>query len=270
MKKKLLVLGLLILSTIFILEGCKKDGDGIQPNIFSLQDDIDLGMQVRDEIKSNPQDYPLLDETQYANAYNHLYRIRDSIINTGEVDHSDLFDYEVFIIKNDTVLNAFATPGGYLYFYTGLIKYLDNEAEFAGVMGHEMGHSAERHTTEQLTVMYGYSMLISIVLGQNPNEIAQMAATIAGNLGSLAFSRKHENDSDEKSVNYLYKTTYNPKGVAGFFEKMEGALPVPVFMSTHPSPENRVAHIDEVWTEMGGKTGNEYIESYEQFKASLP
>jgi predicted Zn-dependent protease len=97
-----------------------------------------------------------------------------------------------------------------------------------------------------------------------------MAADIAAGVAELAFSREDEYQSDEYSVKYLYKTSYDARGVAGFFEKMTGASPVPEFLSTHPSPENRIAKIMDTWQGLGGKTGQEYPQRYQQFKNLLP
>ena len=199
-----------------------------------------------------------------------IERVRDSLLATGEVNYDNLFTWNVHIIHNDSVLNAFCTPGGYIYFYTGLIRFLDNEAEFAGVMGHEMAHAAQRHSTQQMTNAYGMQLLLSIVLGQNPNALAEIAADLAAGVASLAFSRDDEYESDEYSVRYLYKTSYDARGVAGFFEKIEGSPQPPEFLSTHPNPGNRVEKINEVWTELGGKTGETYPERYQQFKNTLP
>ena len=77
------------------------------------------------------------------------------------------------IIKDDNVQNAFATPGGHIYVFTGLIKFLDNESQLAGVLGHEMAHADRRHTSRQLQNEYGINLLLSVVLGENPNQLAQ-------------------------------------------------------------------------------------------------
>ncbi|MDZ7742539.1 MAG: M48 family metalloprotease [Bacteroidota bacterium] len=267
MKKNIAISLFSLTLILFSTQSCK-EGEG--PNIFSVQDDMEFGMQVNQEIENNAQEYNIIDPAQYPEAYQHLRRIRDSILNTGLVDYDEKFVWEVNLLKNDTVLNAFATPGGYLYFYTGLVKFLDNEAEFAGVMGHEMAHSAERHSTEQLTRVYGLQVLLSVVLGEDPGMIAQIAADLAAGLTMLAFSRNHENDADEFAVKYLYATSYDARGVAGFFQKLEGAPRPPEFLSTHPSPENRVEDILAMWEALGGKEGNYYVDSYNQFKNSLP
>ena len=270
MKTKTLILfGLVLL--IIGLSSCKKDENNDTTfNIFSIQDDINFGEQLRDEIQSNPSDYPLLDEVQYADAYAHIFRIRDSILNSGELIYADDFEWDVDIIENDSVLNAFCAPGGYICVYTGIIKFLDNEAQFAGVMGHEMAHADRRHSTDQLTKAYGLSILLSILLGNNPNTLAEIAANLAAGVATLAFSREAETEADEFSVKYLYQTAYDARGVGGFFSKIDGSNHPPEFLSTHPHPDNRFEFIEQLWTDLGGKEGGLFEDSYEDFKNSLP
>ena len=255
---------------VFIASSCNKGSDESPINLFSVDDDIAFGKSMEEEIAANPQEFPLLDASAHPEAYQHINRIRDSILNTGMLFYEDKFEWKVYIIKNDSMLNAFATPGGYLYFYTGIIKYLDNEAQFAGVMAHEMAHSDLRHSTNQITKAYGIQIMLSILLGQAPGQLTEIIASYAYGLGTLAFSRDHEYQADEYSVKFLYQTSYDARGIADFFIKMEDAPHPPEFLSTHPSPENRIEKINEVWQGLGGKAGNTYVESYNAFKASLP
>lgn len=255
---------------ISMVTSCKKDSDESLINLFSVDDDIKFGQSVEDEIAMNPQEFPVLNPNEYPDAYAHIYSIRDSILNTGEIHYDDRFEWNVHIIHNDTMLNAFATPGGYLYFYTGIIKFLDNEAQFAGVMAHEMAHSDLRHSTNQLTKAYGIQILLSILTGQSPGQLTEIIASLAYGLGTLAFSRTHEYQADEYSVKYLYATSYDARGIADFFIKLDDAPRPPQFLSTHPSPENRIEKINEVWQSLGGKEGQTYVDSYNAFKASLP
>jgi hypothetical protein len=256
---------------LILVFGCKKDdNDDTTFNLFSVNDDIEFGEQLRAEIKSNPAEYPLLDRVAYSEAYDHIYRIRDSILNTGELIYGDEFEWNIDIIENDSVLNAFCAPGGYICVYTGIIKFLDNEAQFAGVMGHEMAHADRRHSTDQLTKAYGIQILLSILLGNNPNQLAEIAASLAAGVATLAFSRSAENEADEYSVKYLYQTAYDARGVGGFFEKIDSSNNPPEFLSTHPNPDNRFENINQIWTDLGSKEGGVFEESYEAFKNSLP
>jgi predicted Zn-dependent protease len=237
-------------------------------NLFSVQDDKDLGAQVEDEIEASPSDYPILDESDFPDAYDYLRDIRDDILDSGEVNHLDDFAWEIHIIEDDEVLNAFATPGGYLYFYTGLIKYLDIEDHLAGVMGHEIAHAAERHSTEALTEVYGIDLLLSAAFGDN----LAIVQDIATGLGSLAFSRSNESEADEKSVLYLANSRYACNGTAGFFQKLidEGSGGGgPEFLSTHPNPDNRVEAINAKAAELGCDTTLSG-RNYQAFKNMLP
>jgi beta-barrel assembly-enhancing protease len=261
-------LWLMIIPTLMISSACDPDDKSI--NIFTIQDDIALGNQVAAEIASDPAKYPVLSRTQYAAAYEHLDRIMNTILATKLVAYDTVFPWKTYIIKDDSVVNAFATPGGHLYFYTGLIKELENEAQFAGVMAHEMAHCARRHSTDQLTRYYGLSLLVAIVLGENPSMLKQVAADIASGLAALAFSRNMEYEADAYAIKYLSSTDYHPLGLADFFIKMEGLPRPPTFLSTHPSPEDRIDKINEAWVANGSKVGDYFETRYQSFKATLP
>lgn len=263
-----LLFSLILLFTLST--SCNKESDESPINLFSVEDDIDFGKSMEAEIAANPQEFPVLDPGTHQEAYQHINRIRDSILNTGLIHYEDKFEWKVYIIHNDTMLNAFAAPGGYMYFYTGLIKYLDDEAQFAGIMAHEMSHADLRHSTSMLTSAYGVQILLSIILGQANSQLADIIANLAYGLGELAYSRTMEYKADEYAVEYTYQTSYDARGIAGFFIKMENAPRPPQFLSTHPSPENRIEKINETWQNLGGKEGNTYVDSYNAFKASLP
>lgn len=253
---------------IIIVPACDKETKKV--NLFTVQDDIDLGNQLAAEIAGNPNEFPILNRTTYDSAYSHLDRIIQTILNTGLVSYGDVFPWKAYIIDNDTLVNAFAVPGGHLYFYTGLIKALDNEAEFAAVMAHEIAHVARRHSTEQLTKAYGIQLLTSILLGENPSMLTQIAADIAGGLTALAFSRRHEYEADYYAIKYLSSTDYHPLALADFFSTLEGLPMPPTWLSTHPSPEDRIEKIEEAWVEHGSVIGDYFEQRYMEFINTLP
>lgn len=218
-----------------LLVGCGSSENAL--NFFSLQDDIALGEQVRQEIEGDSSELIILDSTRYTAIYRYLYGIRDSLLNSGQVHFKDEFSWRIRIIQDDSTLNAFCAPGGYIYIYTGILKYLEAEDQLAGVLGHEMGHADLRHSTRQLTKMYGVQTLISLVAGDR-EIIKQVTSSLIG----LSFSRIHEKEADECSVRYLCPTGYNSDAGALFFEKIskEGVVNPPEILSTHPDPGNRV------------------------------
>jgi len=233
-------------------------------NVFPYTQDIALGQQVRDEIASKPDEFPVLPKSSNSKIYKYMEDLKKTIINSGQLKYGNEFAWEVTIIDDDKTLNAFATPGGYIYIYTGLIKFLDSEDELIGVLGHEMAHSDRRHSTRQLTKSLGLSILLDAVLGKQ-DAVEQ----ILGQLAGLKFSRSHESEADEFSVRYLCGTSYNSDGAAGFFRKMANQPTPPEFLSTHPSPANRVEKMAE-HEQTFNCSGNEKNESrYRQMKALL-
>lgn len=238
-------------------------------NVFSLDQDRQLGAQVNQQILSNPQQYPVLPERGNEEAYRYIRGITDRILNSGQVEHKDEFAWEVRLIDDDETLNAFATPGGYIYVYTGLIKYLDSEEQLAGVMGHEIAHADQRHSTKAMTKQYGIAALAQIASGTAGGALASQ---VAGSLLQLKFGRGAETEADTYSVIYLCPTGYEADGAADFFRKLEeegsGGRP-PEFLSTHPNPGNRVANITKQANERGCTGSNRNQAEYQRIKSTL-
>jgi predicted Zn-dependent protease len=187
-------------------------------------------------------------------------KLQKFIQRTGErmarVSHRPDLNYE-FKIVDSPVVNAFAVPGGYVYFTRGIMAHFNNEAEFAGVLGHELGHITARHSAQQ----YSNTMLAQVGLAAGmiiSPEIAQFADVAQQGIGLLflKFSRNHEAESDRLGVEYSTKTGYDADEMAGFFQTLDrlrqqaGADPTPTFLSTHPDPadrEQRVRKLSAKW-----------------------
>ena len=261
-------------ASILLLGGCSDDNGSIIDQVTGLtpQNDVELGRSVVDQIEADPTEYPMLSRSEYPEAYAYLDAMRAELLTSDDINHKDIFPYTFTIIERDDVLNAFATPGGFMYVYTGLIKYLDRADDLAGVLGHEIAHASERHSSDQLKQQLGVQFLISIALGESSaSQIAQLGA----NFLSLSFSRADENEADEYSVMYLADTGYACNGTAGFFSKLQDEGQCSgnfAFLSTHPDPCNRVADIDAKAEELGCSS-DAIVESgmsYQDFISSLP
>ena len=161
------------------------------------------------------------------------------------ISHRPNLNYE-FKILDSEVLNAFAVPGGYVYFTRGIMAHFNNEAEFAGVLGHEIGHITARHSVSQQTkaVLGQVGLIGSMILVP---QVAEFAEPLSQGLGLLflKFGRDAERQSDELGVEYSSKIGYDAREMAGFFNTLErkssgvegGELPD--FLSTHPNPGSR-------------------------------
>jgi len=218
-------------------------------NIFSTKDDVEFGEELDKEIRNNPKEYPLLknrpDITDYVSG------IGKYIVNTSpKIEYKKVFPYK-FQVINDTIVNAFCTPGGFIYMYTGLLKFADNEATVAGVLAHEIAHAERRHMTQRLTSIYGLNVMFSLVFGSNPNQMAEVFANLFVGLGLLANSRADEEEADNYSIKYLMTSKYYPGSIQFFFDKIlkeqkqKGTVggDLDRLLSTHPLPQDRVENV---------------------------
>ncbi|MBL0340181.1 MAG: M48 family metalloprotease [Bacteroidetes bacterium] len=256
----------LILGTILLISACKsKDGDY---TLFSTSEDLALGEKVAGQIENDPINFPILSENDNKELYQHLNRISGKILQSSKILHREEFAWQLKVIDNDTLYNAFCTPGGYIYVYSGLIKFVQSEDELAGILAHEIAHGDLRHSTDQMTKTYGIKVLTNLILGGESELLTNMGINLLG----LKFSRSDEEEADEFAVKYLSDTDYNPRSFAVFFERMEqagGSMGPLQFLSTHPNPENRVQKIEAFWKEYGSKSGKDHSENFEKLQRSL-
>lgn len=248
-----------------IISSCETD----KPLFISLEQEVQLGRQLDSAITADPQQYPVLDPEQYPDAYHYLENIFTKILNSGEVRYKEEFPWQIKIIENDSTLNAFAAPGGFIYVYTGLIKYLDKEDDLAGVLAHEIAHADLRHSARMIERQYGISIVLSIILGENAQKLGEIAVGLVG----LEFSRDFETEADRESVEYLSGTNYNCAAARSFFQKLTELGQtgnVPEFLSTHPNPPDRVENITEKAQQVGCSTDPLNPASYQDFKNMLP
>ena len=188
-----------------------------------------------------------------------------SFINTkgkamGKVSHMPDQEYK-FRILDSPVVNAFAVPGGYVYFTRGIMAHFNNEAEFAGVLGHEIGHITARHSAKQQTSqMAGQVALIGGLIASD--AVRGMANELSQGMGLLflKFGRNHESQSDELGVEYSTKIGYDSHEMADFFQTLQrlsakSGHSIPDFLSTHPNPVNRYAKVHQMSDAMQSQLG---------------
>lgn len=168
--------------------------------------------------------------------------------------------WRVFVV-DDPAVNAFATPGGYLYVQRGLIMAAQNESELAGVLAHEAGHVTGHHGARNLVQQYGLQAVVGFALGENPNELAKIGAQLAATGAMLRHSRQQEHEADEYGARYASRAGYDPRGLVGFFStlrKQSGDTPRALtWLSTHPAHSERISHLQSFIKEQrlgGGKT----------------
>ena len=177
----------------------------------------------------------------------------------GKISHRPNLQFH-FRILDSPVVNAFAVPGGYVYFTRGILAQFNNEAELMGVLGHEIGHVTARHSVQQQTRQQLSQLALAAGMIAVP-EVAQFAgeASAAMQLLFLSFSRANEREADRLGVEYASKIGYDAHQMAEFFDvlnKMQMASShegVPSWMSTHPDPGQRNITVNQITEEWQAK-----------------
>jgi len=242
----------LVLSCAVAVAACATPG--IAKALVSDDQEAQLGAQVKQELDKQGTKY-----IRDPEIVNYVKGVAEKIFVSADKDRPGV-KWQVFVIDDPKQVNAFATPGGYLYVYTGLLMAADNEAQLAGVWGHESGHVVARHSAQQMVNEMGLQTVIEVALGQNPNQLAQLASTLAAKGALLAYSREDETQADEYGARYSAQAGYDPHGIIQFFEKlkaMEGNQPAfAKYLSDHPATADRITHLQQYIKEKG-LTGSE-------------
>jgi len=176
-----------------------------------------------------------------------------------ELPHAD---WE-FVVFESEELNAFALPGGKVGVYTGLLNLVESDDELAAVMGHEIAHVSSRHSGERVTqqMMVGAAALGAEIYmeSEGVDSSSRMITRTLLGAGSqlgllLPFSRLHETEADIIGLRFAAGAGYDPRAAATFWQKMKAASSdegrPPEFLSTHPSPDNRIARLQELAPEL--------------------
>ncbi len=231
--------------------------------LLSESDEIALGQQTDQEIIAT---YGVYEDAEL-NAY-----INNIGQRMGKITHRPQLPYQ-FKVLDTPVINAFAVPGGYIYLTRGIVAYLNDEAELAGVIGHELGHVAARHTA----VEYSKAQLASLGLGVGmifSEDFRKYAglAQFGVSMLFLKFSRDNERQADDLGVEYSSKLYYDANCMATFFETLErlspadGSNALPEWFSTHPNPTDRLGAVRRKAQEWQGKlAGNTFVTKRKEY-----
>jgi predicted Zn-dependent protease len=226
---------------LLVLFGCatRRPGDPVRPgfNVFGKEQDVEIGQQAAAQVRSQVDIVNDRQLQQYV-----------SKVGNKLAAHSEAGGYPYsFTLINENSINAFALPGGPVFIHSGLIEAADSEAQFAGVLAHEIGHVALRHATNQASkanLLQFPAALAAAVIGDQSAaaQLGQAGLGLGINSVLLKYSRDAEREADVFGAQLMAKSGYSPLEMAHFFEKLEeeGGSRAPEFLSSHPNPGNRV------------------------------
>ncbi len=242
---------------------------------YSWNQEIQIGQEVDKELIVQ---YGLYDDEQ----------VGDYVIDIGEIilaeshmrrDDTDRQFRETeffFRVLDSPVVNAFALPGGYIYVTRGLMSHLNNEAQLAVVIGHEIGHVAARHASQRAfrQTLGQIAIIGGAVLGQEflglPGESILNLSSQAAQLIFLSYSRDAERESDRLGVEYAARTGYAAAEGAAFFTSLkrmseQAGHSIPTMLSSHPDPGEREKAIPRMAAEWEQKGYEQTVRNEERY-----
>ena len=259
----------LALALAFLASGCTRGMNPVTGNTralgYSWNEEIELGREADQQIQ---QQYGVYDN-EALNAY--VDEVARRVLAESHMRRSDtpqkFRDTEfTFRVLDSPIVNAFALPAGYVYVSRGLLAHLNNEAQLAMVLGHEVAHVAARHASQraarqqltQIGLLGGAVVGQSVLGGETGSQILNLGGT-AAQLISLRYSRDHERESDALGVEYAALAGYEAAEGAAFFtalkrQREQSGQSLPTWQSSHPDPGNREERVRDMAEEWQGRT----------------
>lgn len=235
MKKNFLLIGILFLAGCASVEPFAE-----QFNILSVPEERKMGIKMAQEIS---RQMPL--ESNPA-VYDRVNAVAIPLVSA--LPHRD-FDYQ-FLVVRDSTPNAFTIPGGFVYVHTGLLKFVDDDDELAGVLAHEIGHAYERHPARGLSRALGVQYLTDLLFAGTKSASGPTIKSLVVNLAQggilTRYSRDDESRADQTAFYLLRRAGLPSDGLLRFLAKLQrverggGAFP---FLSSHPPTPERIARL---------------------------
>ena len=208
---------------------------------------IKLGRDAANDLRKKEKVLPASDPRVRA-----LRRVGQRLL--AQIDDDEPWEYTFDVIDSKEI-NAFALPGGAVFFYTGLLDRMKTEDELAGVLAHELTHVRREHWARRVAEQQKRNGLLTIgLIAFGANNSVASSVSLANSLYTMQFSRGDENDADIRGFKLMTAAGYNPQGMADVF-RMLGSLggKQPEFLSDHPSDKNRVSRIEDLAMKSGKK-----------------
>ncbi len=220
-----------------------------QISLYSTSQEIQMGRQYHEQIMSQ---MGVLEDDAWQQYIQHLGEELAATSERPELPWT-------FTVLDDPAVNAFALPGGFLYVTRGMLYHCENEAELAGVVGHEIGHVTARHSVNQMSKqqLFSLGLLGGTLIDEDFMQKYGGLVGVGANLLFLKYSRDDEREADDLGLRYMYKANYNPEMMDDIFRVIDrmqesSGSSLPGWLSTHPAPSDRVERIEAAVAQLSG------------------
>lgn len=238
---------LLILSVFISFTGCASFSPYAQDfNVISVAQEQEMGAQMAGEISKQ---MTLVSDAKLNQKVNQIGQRLVAALPDKQFNYT-------FKVVQDASPNAFTIPAGQIYVHTGLLNFVSDDYELAGVLAHEIGHAYERHPAKGMSRYIGVQTLSQLLFKDSQNRLGNIAINIAQNGALMKYGRDDERESDELGFYLLKRAGYPPDGLRRFLTKLDQLAKSgsgPSFLSSHPPTPERIARLKALES---GQTGS--------------
>ena len=232
------------------MSSCRPDPEddivvGQSKDEFDEADQIMIGDAISEIISESTSGFTVLKEEDYQEVYSHSNTIINQIANTTYVQKRNEFDWKISILKNDEEENAFILPGGHLYIYSGLLKFLEGEHELVGMIAHEMSYIDSDNLMNQLKNEFGSKKLSKVISGDP--ESHSILSDIADVLGQMDFDENSVKEADQFCTDIICEFEWDGEGILTLVRR-GGEDPVKTikWLQSRPVTNDRVDNLTDL------------------------
>jgi len=256
-----------IFSCIF-LSNCKKNDDILVHVIkdeYTFEDQDEIGKTLKTLIVNSPDRYHILEQSENADFYKYVNTLMDMLANTDYVTNRVNFKWDVTIIQDDNVTTSFITPGGHLFIYTGLLKFINSETELFSILAHEVNYADSGNLMERLVSTFGKDVIGDLLLGYD----IPTTRAVANSLENISYTEQEVLIADRYALNIICPFQYDAIGLKTFLERANSNSFEIQWLETHPSSITRIESIEEYAVNCGIEEDT-FTQRYLEYKALLP
>ncbi len=238
---------------VFFLIGCEKTGSVIRQNFdeFTIQEQINIGNTMKQEIETMQDVFPIMNKLTNKCAYDRLDILFNTLVTTSVVKNRKEFDWSLYIIDNDQIKNAFTLPGGHIYIYSGLIKFLKTESQLVAVLGNEIAYADDEYTLNTLREEHGNLTLGDLSLGNSVPNLPEILTNLPYTQYNDSFVKK----ADSISISLICPFQYDAGSLQSFIESASASSIEWVSSKRGGDINNRIQEIESLTGNCGMDEG---------------
>ena len=248
---------LLMFSMIF-LNSCRPDPSedivvGESKDEFDMEDQVVIGDAITEAIKNPIYGFDVLDRADFQGVYNHLNSLLGQVVNTATVQRRTDFNWNITILKDDEQVNAFVAPGGHLFIYTGMLKYLEGEHELVGVIAHEVAYADSDMLINRMREEFGSKKLSKIL--SNDQERENIILQMSEDLRDVVYSREDIEQADDFCTEIICEFLWDGKGLLSVLQRGSNLSRPIDWLQSKPADDHRNFRLQAKIQARGGDCG---------------